>query len=194
MNKGFLNEFTISKKAKEEFSLSSDESSSNGEDSEKFKEDDMISEKEAIKRTCCMFYPQDRFKGAWDIYMSIILMFACIVTPVRISFYSKEVSFRWFVIDLVVDFFFFVDIIINFNTAFYDQDYNIIENRKSIACDYIKGWFFIDMIAVIPFDLIFESTNLNEFVRIMRIGRLYKLIKLLKLMRMLMFLMEKRKL
>lgn len=59
----------------------------------------------------------------------------------------------------------------------------MVENRKLIAKNYLKGWFSIDLIAVIPFQQILESLNLNSLVRIIRIGRLYKLAKLVKLLR-----------
>ena len=53
------------------------------------------------------------------------------------------------------------------------------------------GWFSIDLIAVIPFEIILGTTNLNEFVRMTRIGRLYKLIKLAKLMRVMKLIRDR---
>lgn len=53
------------------------------------------------------------------------------------------------------------------------------------------GWFSIDLIAVIPFEVILGTTNLNEFVRMTRIGRLYKLIKLAKLMRVMKLIRDR---
>jgi hypothetical protein len=54
-----------------------------------------------------------------------------------------------------VDGVFLIDIIIIFNTAFYDNDFKIIENRKIIAKKYLSGWFTIDIVAIIPFDKAF---------------------------------------
>ena len=49
---------------------------------------------------------------------------------------------------------FFFDILIIFNTAFYNDDMDLIDNRKKIAKVYLKGWFFIDFLAILPFDVI----------------------------------------
>jgi hypothetical protein len=55
----------------------------------------------------------------------------------------------------LLTFFFGVDIIINFLSAYYDENLVIIDNYKDIAINYLMGWFFIDFITVIPFDVIF---------------------------------------
>ena len=59
----------------------------------------------------------------------------------------------------IVDIFFSIDIIINFNTAILkDNDlFEIEDDRKKIASTYIKSWFFIDLISVIPFEMLTES-------------------------------------
>lgn len=94
----------------------------------------------------------------------------------------------------MTDLMFLFDIIIIFNSAFYDEDFNLVQDRKSIAILYIQTWFFIDLLAIMPFDLIFgNSKNLNEVVRIARIGRMYKLIKLTRMFKVFKILKEKNK-
>ena len=87
---------------------------------------------------------------------------------------------------------FFLDIIIIFNTAFYNEDFKLIDNRGSIAKDYITGWFAIDFFAIVPFDL-FLKQSLNQMVRIARVGRLYKLVKLTRLIRIFKVMRFKKK-
>ena len=70
----------------------------------------------------------------------------------------------------------------------------IIDDRKAIFCNYFKGWFFIDILAIIPFDIILEKSNFNSLVRIARFGRLYKLVKLSRIMRVLKVFKENNKL
>jgi hypothetical protein len=41
-----------------------------------------------------------------------------------------------------------------FNSAFYDSELNLIESRSEIFKWYMKGWFWIDFLAIVPFDLI----------------------------------------
>ena len=47
-----------------------------------------------------------------------------------------------------------MDIIINFNSAFLNESYLTIDDRKVIVCNYLKGWFLFDLLAVFPFGLI----------------------------------------
>jgi hypothetical protein len=44
-----------------------------------------------------------------------------------------------------------------FNTAFYDEDVELIDDRKDIAASYIQGWFVVDLLAIIPFDQLINS-------------------------------------
>ena len=130
-----------------------------------------------------MFYPEDTLKGYWDLLISLILIIRCSVTPFAIAFYDQNDT-EWNLFDLITDVFFLADILIIFNTAFYDVDYKIVDQYGPIAYNYIKGWFLLDLIAIIPFNyLVNASSNINEMARIFRIGRLYKLIKLLRLVR-----------
>jgi len=54
-----------------------------------------------------------------------------------------------------IDFCFLIDIVVIFNSAFYDDDFAIVDNRSIISKKYLSGWFFIDVMTIIPFDTIF---------------------------------------
>jgi len=41
-------------------------------------------------------------------------------------------------------------------SAYVDEDYKVIDDRKEIAVSYLKGWFIIDIFAIIDFDLILK--------------------------------------
>ena len=57
-------------------------------------------------------------------------------------------------IDWIIDALFFIDVVIIFNSVFYNEDFEKIDNRKDIALNYIQGWFIVDFICCIPFDVI----------------------------------------
>ena len=99
-----------------------------------------------------MLYPDYKIKIAWDLFITLVLLFACLVTPYRIAFISKDHQV-WNIIDFVVDLLFVIDMILIFNTAYYDNRYKIIDNRKHIAKAYLSSWFFIDAISVMPMEL-----------------------------------------
>ena len=87
-----------------------------------------------------------------------------------------------------------MDIFVIFNSAYYDNDVDIIDNRKTIAYNYIQGWFIVDVLAIVPFDKLINANDYNQLARVARVGRLYKLVKLTRLFRMLKVVKQKNKL
>ncbi|RWS23806.1 potassium voltage-gated channel subfamily H member 6-like isoform X2 [Leptotrombidium deliense] len=59
------------------------------------------------------------------------------------------------VIDIVVDIMFIIDIIINFRTTYISGTDEVVSAPVKIAIHYLRGWFIIDVVAAIPFDVIF---------------------------------------
>ena len=68
-------------------------------------------------------------------------------------------SYGFEVFNIFVYAFFFFDIAICFNTAYVDEKGDYITDRKKIALDYLKGWFWIDFISNIPLDYIMAAVN-----------------------------------
>lgn len=60
-----------------------------------------------------------------------------------------------------MDLLFIVDIIVNFNSAFYTINDVLVTDRRRITKRYIKGWFLVDFLACIPFQLI-ETDDSNS--------------------------------
>lgn len=110
-------------------------------------------------------------------------MLTCVLTPYNIAFDDGDTSSRD-ILDHVIDILFFIDIIVFFNTEYINENYEVVRNRKEIACHYLKGWFTIDVISIIPFDEIL-TRKYNKLSRFARVGRLQKLIKLGRLFRLL---------
>lgn len=158
-------------------------------------------------RQCFTFYPieensdhkvnsLDEFKNNWDLFITAVLIFSSFVIPYRVAFIAAEDETKgWVIVNAMIDLSFAFDIFIIFNTAFYDENFKIVESRKEIAIKYMKGWFFIDTFAIIPFDIILgSSANFNQMVKITRLGRMYKLIKLTRLTRIAKFVKNGSKL
>ena len=81
--------------------------------------------------------------------MTIILIFSCIEIPYNLAFIPDD-NISFIILETVASFFFALDILFNFCTAVYDSDYKLIEDRKEIAFLYIKSWFLLDLISIIP--------------------------------------------
>jgi hypothetical protein len=53
-----------------------------------------------------------------------------------------------------IDFFFLLELITNFSSAYPDENKDMCDDRKRIAIRYFKGWFFIDFVSILPLDII----------------------------------------
>ena len=82
--------------------------------------------------------------------MTLLLHYSCVATPVQIALYA-ELGTASLTINAIVDLLFLVDMIIIFNSAIMDDQYNIIEDRSEIAKNYLSLWFWIDLVAILPF-------------------------------------------
>jgi hypothetical protein len=123
-----------------------------------------------------------------------MLLYTATITPFRIAFFEYDDTL-WVSLDSIVDVIFAVDIFSNFFYAYYDDDYNLITDRKRISRNYLFSWFLIDVVAVIPISLILQSgQDYNSLARLARLPRLYRLIKMTKLVRMLKIVKERNKL
>lgn len=65
------------------------------------------------------------------------------------------------IVDLIVDLMFIADILINFRTT-YVENGEVVSDKQKIAVNYVKGWFVIDTIAAIPFDLLLFGSGTTE--------------------------------
>lgn len=86
------------------------------------------------------------------------------------------------IIDNIIDIYLITDLFINFNTAI-TIDGNIITNWKIIANNYLKSYFFFDLISSIPYSFI--DYGRNNQIKILNIINLVKLIKIFKLINLL---------
>lgn len=47
------------------------------------------------------------------------------------------------------------DIILNFRTTYVSQSGQVVYDTRSICIHYVATWFFVDLIAALPFDLLY---------------------------------------
>lgn len=83
-------------------------------------------------RVILMFYPEDDFKANWDLLLTLLLVITCILTPYTIAFVGTS-TLGQTIFNTTIDIFFLIDIIFNFNSAFTDEDFIVIDDRKVIS-------------------------------------------------------------
>nr|XP_040047636.1 potassium voltage-gated channel subfamily H member 6a isoform X1 [Gasterosteus aculeatus aculeatus] len=133
------------------------------------------------------------FKAVWDWVILLLVIYTAIFTPYSAAFLLNEVEEErrrtcgytcnpLNVVDLVVDVMFIVDILINFRTTYVNHNDEVVSHPGRIAQHYFKGWFLIDIVAAIPFDLLIFRTGSEEPQTTTLIG-LLKTARLLRLVR-----------
>jgi len=76
-----------------------------------------------------MIYQDNQVKEYWDIFITALLLYSCMLIPYRIAF-VKDDTFDWQVALVAMDCFFGVDVIFCFFSTFNDEDFNEIDCRK----------------------------------------------------------------
>lgn len=82
-----------------------------------------------------------------------------------------------------MDICFSIDMLLNFFTAYFDDDDILISSRCAVIKNYLKFWFWVDFMSVFPLQLIFNFRNFTIFLRFSKLPKLYKITKISKLMR-----------
>ena len=155
-----------------------------------YEEDNEIVKMQSMKmRENCVISQENRYKSYWDMWIIVVLFFVAITLPYRIAFSEKD-STTWQVINYIVDSSFAVDMVLTFFTTIPDPENNtIITSKKTIALAYIKSWFFVDLISIIPIDKFIASgtsrlTQLTKFSRFTRFSRLVRLFRIIRMAKM----------
>uniref|UniRef100_A0A665WC38 Ion transport domain-containing protein n=1 Tax=Echeneis naucrates TaxID=173247 RepID=A0A665WC38_ECHNA len=136
------------------------------------------------------------FKAVWDWVILLLVIYTAIFTPYSATFLlsdQEEAAMQTCgyscspltVVDLIVDIMFIVDIIINFRTTYV----NCNDESSRIAVHTFKGWFLIDMVAAIPFDLLiyltwifhchshFSSSKTTTLIGLLKTARVLQLVR-----------------
>lgn len=127
-----------------------------------------------------VFLPTNVFKKWWDVLQSLLILYISVFFPYEIAFHNYDHGADYdsfeFIFNKFIELLFFFDMIFCFFTSYIDgNDYQIIEKSK-IACNYIKFWFWIDLISIMPLDLM-DSNNSNNLFVMIRLFRITKFFK-----------------
>jgi hypothetical protein len=117
----------------------------------------------------------------------VLVLYNVMLIPMELGL-DIEKDFLWTFFDYIVDLLFLMDIVLNFHTGYLDEHNLLIMNTKMIAERYIKTWFFIDILATFPFELLAllarvdAGSNVQLFAllkcpRLLRLGRILKFLE-----------------
>lgn len=132
-----------------------------------------------------------KFRLSWDASLAIILCIMAFYIPYRVCFFweqdNEEEETPIFIFESIVDAIFAVDIILNFVTS-YTSESSLVTSPRRIALHYLRGYFFVDLIATIPFGYILTSSSFAVANKLGKLGKLPKLVKFVRAARLLKLL------
>ncbi|OMJ85063.1 hypothetical protein SteCoe_13718 [Stentor coeruleus] len=131
-----------------------------------------------------VIFPDDTFNEYWGSFMSMLLLYTCLVSPYRVCVVEIDEA-GWMYSDVVIDFCFFIDVVVNSFLAYYDKESNLIVSKRKILFHYLKSWMFVDILSCFPLQFIMDQKNYSTLLRISRVSKLYKLAKMIRFLRML---------
>ena len=131
-----------------------------------------------------LVHPLSTFMRRWDMLTMWLLLYTAIWTPFEVAFVEEKRLSAMYFVNMVINLAFFTDMIINFNLMYFDEKLlTMISDRKLIAKRYLRGFFIIDFISILPYDDITLATGSKANLKILRIVRIVRLAKLLRILR-----------
>ena len=102
-----------------------------------------------------MTLPNSVFHTRWDLLIVLLVLYNVITMPIEIG---MEVDMSQTDIlsylDYIIDGFFLTDMLINFVTPLKNDRGEINVNPRDIAKNYLTKWFFIDVLASLPLEVV----------------------------------------
>lgn len=123
-----------------------------------------------------IFAVENTFKRYWDLFIFLLATYCSIDIPFWILFPYNQVGFFFF-FEIFISVAFFVDLLLNFRTAYYKNEIQITD-PFSIAKKYLGSWFILDLLSIIPLELFIEYKIVSNDFLFLCIFRFLRIIKL----------------
>jgi hypothetical protein len=145
-------------------------------------------ESEQRNKWCGILHPDSKATSAYNQMHMALLLYMLVVLPVRAAFMVvPQFGSGAFMFDLFIDIAIVIDMMLNCRKYYYDHA-RLITDKATITGHYMRGWFFIDLLSVLPFNYIVMAAtaqgsnlaNSTHFARLLRIARFARLLKLAK--------------
>jgi CRP-like cAMP-binding protein len=131
----------------------------------------------------CVLRPDSPFRMTWDFIIMFLLFYIALVLPYNLGF-QRNKSKAAEAVDLIIDMFFVVDVILNFRTAYYHNDALVMDGQR-IFWNYVKTWATLDILTCVPLENItagvlpdMQPAKLVKIGKVVKVGKLLRLSKL----------------
>lgn len=115
-------------------------------------------ERQQLKGTR-LLHPQEPFILTWQFIVGIGILYSIIVVPLRLGF-DYDATGSWYLLEFIIDGFFMMDIVLNFRTAFFNEERLLVFDPRVIFWRYAKSWFLVDLVSTVPIDELVRYVDL----------------------------------
>jgi len=156
------------------------------DDGELKHDEDGVPDVEQLARRGLILPITDSWKEKWDMLILMMILYSAAFVPLRVCFAAEAEGVMWYV-EVTVTLFFILDMYFTFNTVYFDlTSGEWVVDRRRIAGNYLKSWFWIDAPSSVPVELIDvalqgESNDTLGLLQLLRLFRLLRLLRLLKI-------------
>ncbi|XP_070771278.1 voltage-gated delayed rectifier potassium channel KCNH8 [Enoplosus armatus] len=144
----------------------------------------------AIQKSRFILLHYGTFKAGWDWLILLATFYVAVTVPYNVCFTvvggrdegsSSAPRSPPSVSDILVEILFILDILLNFRTTFVSTSGQVVYDARSICIHYVTTWLFVDLIAALPFDLLY-AFNVSVYfgVHLLKTVRLLRLLRLLQ--------------
>uniref|UniRef100_A0A8C8SNB4 Voltage-gated inwardly rectifying potassium channel KCNH3 n=1 Tax=Pelusios castaneus TaxID=367368 RepID=A0A8C8SNB4_9SAUR len=140
----------------------------------------------AIRKSPFIFLHYGAFKAGWDGLILLATLYVAVTVPYSVCVGASSDEGLPAprgppsVCDLCVEIFFILDIVLNFRTTFVNKAGQVVADAHSIVLHYLSGWFLLDLLAALPFDLLYAfKVNVYFGAHLLKTVRLLRLLRLL---------------
>uniref|UniRef100_A0A8B9MMK0 Voltage-gated inwardly rectifying potassium channel KCNH3 n=1 Tax=Accipiter nisus TaxID=211598 RepID=A0A8B9MMK0_9AVES len=140
----------------------------------------------AIRKPPLILLHYGAFKAGWDGLILLATLYVAVTVPYSVCVGAggeeglPAARGPPSACDLCVEILFMLDIILNFRTTFVSKSGQVVLEPRAVARHYLAGWFLLDLVAALPFDLL-AACQVNVYVG----AHLLKTVRLLRLLRLL---------
>ncbi|KAG4112918.1 hypothetical protein ERO13_D13G192300v2 [Gossypium hirsutum] len=132
--------------------------------------------------------PYDQRYRWWQTFLVVLVLYSAWASVFELAF-NKTARGPLLIVDLVVDVFFAIDIVLTFFVAYLDKStYLLVDDHKKIALRYVtRVWFFMDITSTLPYQFIFRiftgawhDGEIFSFLNLLRLWRLWRVSEFFK--------------
>ncbi|KAM4631517.1 voltage-gated delayed rectifier potassium channel KCNH8 [Polymixia lowei] len=124
------------------------------------------------------------FKAGWDWLILLATFYVAVTVPYNVCFIGDDDLTRSTTVsDIAVEILFIIDIVFSFRTTYVSKSGQVIFEARLICIHYMTTWFIIDLVAALPFDLLYAfKVSVVSVVHLLKTVRLLRLLRLLQKM------------